>query len=38
MFANFDVVKNVKIQYYLVLYIDIENKKRTIDIIIVKNI
>ena len=38
MLTNIDILKNVKTQYYFVIYINVENKKRTIDFIIIKNI
>ena len=38
MLTNIDISKNVKIQYHFVICIDVENKKRTIDFITIKNI
>ena len=36
--SNFDVTKDVKTQYHFVICIDVENKKRTTNLITIKNI
>ena len=38
MISNFDVTKDVKAQYHFVICIDVENKKRTTNLITIKDI